>query len=172
MTSRHAQPHFQELQDLVREYLTLERMRSSEALLGPRDHARWREVRDRLDWLIHDRQPDEGSLGAHRGALRVPTQLEVKFSDGARLDVGCSVEISTDGLFLATETPAEPGTWLELALEGDPGDDPIPAHGEVVWARPLHDDLGPAGMGIRFERLGDRQRGAIEGRVAHALCTL
>lgn len=172
MAESNAKPHFQELRELVRDYLTLDRLRAGRSLLSIRDRQRWNEARDRLDWLIHGRRPSPSPLAGQRGALRVPTQLAVEFSDGARRAIGCSVEISTEGLFLATESPASPGTWLELSLEGDPGDDPIPARGEVVWARAHRDDRGPAGMGIRFRSLAESQRGAIEGRVAHALCTL
>lgn len=59
-------------------------------------------------------------------------------------------DISTEGLFLLTSSPPEPGTMVHMSLKTDAGT--VPLKGMVVWTRKTEERGLPPGMGVQLIR--------------------
>ncbi len=119
---------------------------------------RWAQLRDSLEARFGvEEGPQEGS--DRRIQFRIPTHLEVRFESGAALQSAYLSNISTGGLFIATDAPLEPGTPIALSLSA--GDDRLQLQGTVAWIGRARENEGPEGMGVRFEQLTPDQRRMI-----------
>ena len=61
--------------------------------------------------------------------------------------------ISTEGMFMATPKPLEPGTQLRLEFLLPGCDYPIRVNGEVAWSRSVSSEGQRRGMGVKFDSL-------------------
>ncbi|MBX3269285.1 MAG: TIGR02266 family protein [Sandaracinaceae bacterium] len=104
--------------------------------------------------------PDEAE---RRGAPRAELEVEVGLEGANRFFTGMTGDLSAGGLFVATDTPLVVGTELVLSFVLPDGYR-VATDASVAWVRAprYRPDELPAGMGVRFERLGDADRHAIE----------
>lgn len=153
--------------DVAAEYLALNRRwRDQREPLSRQEMERWRTLRCALEAVLRSHPPSEG---ARRRALRVPTQLAVRFSDGGAQCRGLLTDIAEDGLFVATEQPFEPGTQVRLAIVRTLGASRLEIDGTVVWTRARQGPHGPPGMGVRLAKLDPRHRDELLRLVEQAL---
>jgi len=96
-----------------------------------------------------------------RYSRRVDLDVDIGLHSETNFFVGFAEDISDGGLFVATYDLLPIGTELTLSLVL-PGGRQIVAPARVTWIRDPHDgDLAP-GVGVRFERLEDEDREAID----------
>lgn len=76
-------------------------------------------------------------------APRIEHDATVRVGAGGAHWTARTVNISVGGMFVATDTPLEPGTRAQLSVNLHDGATPVDAAGEVVWSR-------DGGMAIRF----------------------
>jgi len=92
-------------------------------------------------------------MSSRRRAVRRPRRVQVQFwkRGETRASPGYTTNISTTGMFLATNSPLPPGTRVRVeVLEGDRG---FIVEGVVAHARKMPAELlrlSQSGMGIRF----------------------
>ena len=104
-------------------------------------------------------KPKDGTLnGAElRQAERVPVDIEVDCRDESNFLLASIKNLSIQGIFVETRTPAELGTRLTLRFNLPISGNLISADGVVVWSNPYRDgaeNLNP-GMGVRFVDLSE-----------------
>jgi len=96
-----------------------------------------------------------------RYSRRVDLDVDIGLHSETNFFVGFAEDISDGGLFVATYDLLPIGTELTLSLVL-PGGRQIVAPARVTWIRDPHDgDLAP-GVGVRFERLDEEDRDAID----------
>ncbi|HKH47922.1 MAG TPA: PilZ domain-containing protein [Thermoanaerobaculia bacterium] len=99
-----------------------------------------------------------------RRAVRRPRRVQIQFWKRGEPHVypGYTTNISTTGMFLATNSPQPPGTRLRIeVLEGDRG---FMLEGMVAHARKIRGDMmrmSQPGMGVRFLAVEDLVRELI-----------
>ena len=78
-------------------------------------------------------------------------------------------DLGTDGVFICTREPLEPGSRLDLTIHtaGDQGR--VCADGLVVWTNLVHTESVPAGMGIRFLSVDPEERERLQTQL-ESLC--
>jgi hypothetical protein len=83
-------------------------------------------------------------------ASRVPQTIPLVWGMERPTTPGASVNVSTNGMFVATDLPPEPGTVVKIRLKL--GALSLPLRGRVTWNRPVTDtDRNlQAGMGIHL----------------------
>lgn len=95
---------------------------------------------------------------------RRPLRVKVDFYEGDDEGVAHTRDLSVGGMFLRMDEPPRPGTRLQLIF-GLPGPEcpTVRALGEVVRRQEAEPGPGgrPAGCGIRFARVGQRDLDAI-----------
>lgn len=98
-----------------------------------------------------------------RRADRATLELEIGMEGDTRFYTGKTGDLSTGGLFIATETPLIVDTQLVLSFVLPDGYR-VSAAGTVAWVRAprYRPHELPVGMGVRFEALEERDRRAIE----------
>lgn len=98
-----------------------------------------------------------------RGAPRAELEVEVGLEGENRFFTGMTGDLSAGGLFVATDTPLMVGTELVLSFVL-PDAYRVATDATVTWVRAprYRPDELPAGMGVRFERLADADRKAID----------
>ena len=94
---------------------------------------------------------------------RYNTTIDVTVTSGHTFWTGLTSNISTGGLFLASETPLPVGSLLAFELRVDEGE-PCELRGVVRWVREPEQasDAFPAGMGVQFSRLDGPTAEVIE----------
>lgn len=80
-----------------------------------------------------------------------------------------SVDISTGGIFICTESPREEGALVYLQFRLKEGEPLVEGLGRVVRVNPPGMPGRVAGMGIEFVNLDEESRRTIEDVVAHRL---
>lgn len=96
-----------------------------------------------------------------RTALRIGVALAVEYEDVGRVAAGETLNLSADGMFIKTPTPAAIGAILVLRF-AIPGSRRWQCSGRVVWTRgPGDQHPYPPGMGIQFLDLSPEARSAI-----------
>ena len=101
-----------------------------------------------------------------RKHLRTPVSIKVTRVSSGSFSYYHTHDISVGGLFLKSLEPAPTGTELHLRFSLFSGADEIEAEGVVAWVQVLEDgSRHPAGMGVKFTRLGEEARGAIKAFV-------
>lgn len=96
-----------------------------------------------------------------RYSRRVDLDVDIGLHSETNFFVGFAEDISDGGLFVATYDLLPIGTELTLSLVL-PGGRQIIAPGSVTWIRDPHDGELAPGVGVRFERLDEEDRQAID----------
>lgn len=104
-----------------------------------------------------DALPEQERRASKRVSL--VTQIRTVVEGQLQTLVGYSKNISSGGIFIETETPAEKGTELVLRFKLQPQGEILEARAVVTYR------LGDAGMGLRFVDLPGSVRQAIEAFV-------
>ncbi|MCA1797053.1 MAG: PilZ domain-containing protein [Desulfuromonadaceae bacterium] len=111
----------------------------------------------------------------HRSFNRVQTSLKVEFGpDRKNLRPACAYNLSTGGIFIATESPIELNTKLTVKLGLPDAEKPIICESIVSWVNrcsaPEEPDT-PAGIGLQFLSLNATDLFAIHSFINHHLST-
>jgi len=140
---------------LLRAYLALDKQRKA-AGLSPMEMARWSQLKSALN-----RHFDPGIEEQHeqsRDSVRVPLDLNVNFESRGEVKKCLMKNLSTGGIFVATESPLPLGTPFNVRIRIERTGEEIELPGEVVsvgasanLAEEKH------GMGIRFVHLTEAQ---------------
>ena len=94
-----------------------------------------------------------------RGEVRAAKSLSLTFKDSQAFVRAYTGNISTGGLFIKTERPLAEGEQFLLRLQLPNEVEPLRIKCEVVWARkPGGYDNKPAGMGVKFGEMGEKDR--------------
>ena len=100
-----------------------------------------------------------------RSYKRYPSDLPVRFAESGNEEAegrrGNITNVSRDGVFIRTKTPAPPGTALELCIDvvtpfGE--EQELKASAKVVW---INEDVGEEGMGLRFTQIDRHSQYAL-----------
>lgn len=92
------------------------------------------------------------SVQAH-GDPRVKKRLHCTLAHEARKGPGLVLNLSSRGLFVQTSLLAEPGTLVDIDLQGPQTSESIPLQAAVVWRRrvsPRMTGMNQSGMGVRI----------------------
>ncbi len=144
-----------------REYMSLERRRSSEQEISIAEYQRWLQLK-----RILNRHLQPGVLDAHedrRESVRIPSRLRVGFQSSGNIRESLMTNFSRGGVFVATPEPLSMHSLLELRLSLEESGKELDVQGEVASL-----NTGPGltseefGMGIRFVRLTEAQAKAID----------
>ncbi len=98
-----------------------------------------------------------GPSGERRREARVPTRIEVRFTDAvhaARVLHAYSLDFSLGGLCLRTRSVYSVGRKLTLSLVV--GSERLPVHAVVAWVRPAQ-----SAVGVRFVDVDDGLRARL-----------
>jgi uncharacterized protein (TIGR02266 family) len=94
---------------------------------------------------------DSKISGAERREhFRAPIMLKVSYRNASDFLAAYTENVSSGGLFIATDEQIEKGTKLDFEISFPGLLDPIPLTGIVKWCRPDVSQEGPAGIGIQF----------------------
>jgi type IV pilus assembly protein PilZ len=114
---------------------------------------------------VNDQQQEE-----RRRAPRHPTNIEVDYSAESTFLFAYITDISSMGIFIKTEEPAEVGAELKLRfsapedvrehMEGADAS-PLELTGKVVWRTEPDTSTGNPGMGIKFTEVEPYQRSRL-----------
>ena len=113
---------------------------------------------------------DNGSLrdGSGREHLRFIIRVAVQHGDEREHRVGQAENMSSGGMFVATEFPGAVGEVVEISFTLPGIDLACRVVSEVQWVRQRNRAEGTSsGMGLRFSDLAPQTRSAIEAFVAH-----
>lgn len=109
-----------------------------------------------------------------RDAARIPVAISVhyRYRMDAEFFCGQALDLSSTGLLIRSEAPAEPGDALCLALHlpGDPL--PVEAEGIVARAHPRDDGSGAHQyeMGVRFVSIEASDRLRLANSIIESWC--
>jgi uncharacterized protein (TIGR02266 family) len=98
---------------------------------------------------------------------RFPIKVEVSYSSAHNFYTGVIENVSSGGIFVATDTPGAIGDEYEVSFTVPGLDKPCTAVCQVRWIREVGGTSAPAGMGLRFVRLHATTRAAIELFLRH-----
>ena len=100
--------------------------------------------------------------GEKRHDTRRTFDIQVGVSTDHRLFVGLMANISTGGLFVATDQQLQRGDHVEVKFQIPGSDHVFHKDAEVCWIRPYDDhnpdNSGRAGAGVRLVDLSDDER--------------
>jgi type IV pilus assembly protein PilZ len=99
-----------------------------------------------------------------RRSSRAPLVVRVSYSTVDALFSDFARNINEGGMFIETDTPAEPDTHVTVRFQLPGSEEPVQARGRVAWVRTAGGDA-PAGMGIEFESLAADARSRIDALV-------
>lgn len=92
---------------------------------------------------------------------RVELEVDIGLHSATQFYAGLSNDISEGGIFVSTVKPMPVGSELSISFVL-PGGHTVTTRGRVAWLSTPRGDDGRPGMGVRFERLEDQHRHAIE----------
>ena len=117
--------------------------------------------------------PASSSAGAPlRAAPRVSVALPLDHCHGGCVGSGETLNLSEDGMFIKTPSPADVGALLLLGF-ALPGCRRWECFARVVWSRgPADDSFYPVGMGVRFLDLDPEAQAALAAFVTEARAAL
>jgi uncharacterized protein (TIGR02266 family) len=140
---------------LLRAYLALDKRRKAGGL-SPTDMARWSELKSALS--RHFEPGVEERHAQSRESVRAPLDLNVDFESRGEVRRCMMKNLSTGGIFIATESPLPLGTLFNIRIRIERTGEEIELPGEVGTvgasanlAKEEH------GMGIRFANLDEAQ---------------
>jgi two-component system KDP operon response regulator KdpE len=110
------------------------------------------------------------SVDDKRGSPRVDADFTLRFETVDQFALAYGTEISTGGMFLATEQPLPPGRELRIRIILPETLVEVTMRARVVHSRPADDAAGlPAGMGVRFLDLDAATRARVESFVTEQM---
>ncbi len=110
-------------------------------------------------------------MGEHRRtSKRTKFDIEVGIATRHRLFVGLTDNISTGGLFIATDEELKRGDRIEVRFNIPGNEHTFHKQAEVAWTRP-YDELGndrnsQAGAGLKLLDLSDTEKRLLNGFIA------
>jgi len=112
---------------------------------------------------------DRASEFSARAEPRHSVNLPVTYKDEKSFFKVVTRDLSSNGLFIKTENPLEPGHRFLVNLRLPDRIDSIIIKCEVVWVREkgVGPADAPAGMGVRFIDMTDKDHELLEGYVKH-----
>ena len=149
-----------DVQAVFREFMRLERKRGKEGL-SVAELQQWTGLKQALSQRL---QPDlKNQHGARRESVRVPVRLDVSFASYGEIRESLMTNLSRGGLFVATESPLDIGTKIQLTIRLRALERPLEVMTEVVSQNLGHDlRREAAGMGLRFMDLSPAQQQLID----------
>ncbi len=94
---------------------------------------------------------------------RYPTLISVRYYTSMGQFSGLVENLSSGGLFIATQRPLPPGTMLRMEISNPDTRQLIKLKGRVMWDRHVSiSSTERRGMGIQFEDIGATERTRIE----------
>jgi uncharacterized protein (TIGR02266 family) len=148
-----------DLQATFREYMVLERQRTSSEL-SVSELARWTELKRMLNRKF---QPELGDDEAdRRESIRVPVNLRVSFVSYGEVGRSLMTNLSRGGLFIKTPEPMEIGTPIELRVQVGDSQNELTIPGKVVSVNSGGSRAAEAGMGVRFNELSPEQQKGVD----------
>ena len=140
---------------LLRAFLALDKRRKAGGL-SPTDMARWSQLKSALNRHFEPSIKEQHERS--RESVRVPLDLNVNFESRGEVRKCMMKNLSTGGIFVATESPLPLGTPFNVRIRIERTGEEIELPGEVVTvgasanlAEEKH------GMGIRFVHLSEAQ---------------
>ena len=130
--------------------------------------ARWTELRELLEYAFGSVSPPLGA--ANRLAFRVSSQLKARLS-AAGESIATVSNLSEKGAFIEIEAPPAPGTSLSLEIETGGSGPVVNVEACVKWSREIGNMDGPAGAGVEFTAIEDRDVALLE-RIVEQLLVL
>jgi len=99
-----------------------------------------------------------------RNEARIPKVLSLVFKDKEAFVRAYTGNVSTGGLFIKTENPLRPGHQFHLKLQLPEQKEPMEIKCEVLWSRNRESSTTdrPAGMGVKFIEIADRDYRSIK----------
>ncbi|MBZ0119048.1 MAG: PilZ domain-containing protein, partial [Sandaracinaceae bacterium] len=99
----------------------------------------------------------------------IETQVRIRSHSVADFIAEHSRDLSVGGVFVATNEPMAKHTLVKLEI-GTDEEEPIRAVGRIIWTRTPEQasESAPAGMGIKFVKIGDDERARIAALVEKA----
>ncbi len=146
---------------IFREYMALERLRTSADGIPVSDFQRWRQLKKSLNRHF---RPDEAHRNEdQRESVRVPLKLRVGFETYGEIRDCLMTNLSRGGLFIATTAPLPQGSKLQIRIQiGESGQE-IELQGEVASHNSgpglLSEELG---MGVKFVKCSEEQEKAVD----------
>ncbi|MCS6799172.1 MAG: TIGR02266 family protein [Myxococcota bacterium] len=126
------------------------------------ERALFPEEDDREEPPIPLARPRGSHAPERRRAPRAAIQVDIGLHSESNFFTALSGDVSDGGIFVATHELLEPGSDVDVSFVL-PGGHHVTALGRVTWVRtPDPDGELPPGMGIRFARLEEDDRRAIE----------
>ena len=90
-------------------------------------------------------------MNKHRKTPRTPITTQVNYHAVDNFLIDFADDLSTGGMFIATQEPFEPGTQLILEFLLPGYNYPIRVKAEVMWSRTKLTSVGQLrGMGVKF----------------------
>ena len=152
---------------LLRAYMALEQQRKSGGL-SPAELARWSQLKGALN--RHFQPEVEEQHAKSRASVRVPLALNVCFESRGKVRECLMRNLSTGGIFIATESPLPIGTPFNVRIRVEKTAEEIELPGEVasvsVSANLAKEERG---MGIRFVNLDEAQLKQVTELYEHAI---
>ena len=152
-----------------REYMLLERRRSSEEGITVLEWQRWVQLKRLLDRQFG--QESKSTTSDRRAdSVRVPTRLRVGFESYGEIRECLMTDVSRGGLFISTPNPLPLGTKIRVQIRIEETSDGLDVQGEVAWH-----NLGPGlqteeqGMGVQFVRLTEEEEKGVDNLYERSL---
>lgn len=98
------------------------------------------------------------SANEQRISNRLPVKLQVDYKSEGNFLFENATNISEQGVFIHTDKPLKPGTFVELQFTLPETKDKLKIRGEVMWVNPYRQEQEKnynPGMGVRFESLNE-----------------
>ena len=109
-------------------------------------------------------------MGENRKYIRLPVDLEVRFTHDKKEYLGKMLNISTGGTFLKAPKLFDPNDILDLSFHLPGGDEPLNVIGKVAWGGSIEGaGLTAFGMGVHFENLTPSVKEEIDLFIRHLL---
>ena len=152
---------------IFREYKRLDQLRGSTGL-SVGELERWTQLKRIL--TSHFTPAADPVITAKRASLRLPTRLRVSFDSSGELRECLMTNISSGGVFVATDDPLEVGSTIRLRIEIEDSGRILDLAGIVAVVNAGADLCSSErGMGIRFTRLSEEQKALVEEIYGRAL---
>jgi type IV pilus assembly protein PilZ len=152
----------------LREYMSLERQRTSDEGIGIDEYQRWSQLKRMLN--SHFQPGVQDSHADRRESVRVPARLRVGFDSLGEMRESLMTNVSRGGLFISTPHPLPIGVRLSLRVHIEETGEVIDLSGEVASL-----NSGPGlmteelGMGIKFDQLGEAEGKAVDSLYERSL---
>lgn len=153
---------------VFREYMNLERLRSSSEGISVAEYQRWMSLKRILNRHF---QPD--LLDHHndrRDSVRVPARLRVGFETYGEIRDSLMTNLSRRGVFIATTDPLPLGSKMQVWIRIEESGQEVEVEGEVASNNSgpglLSDELG---MGIKFVHMTEEQEKAVDNLYERSL---